>query len=368
MDVRFVEQEQFQRAAAGAALGGAAAAALASAALAMLSQTAPLVPAALAGSAFAVALWPQQGLSADSRRRRVALALLCSALGAVSLVASFWWSLPSSGAALGLLLNAGRADAAPESAAPSGWALASAAALAAIAAALAGRWLPPLQAALDSFLPGALAAGAAGGAFGLWAGVSSAPVHVSLGEDRVEARLAALRPALSAELRPLAERAAAARRGQDAELRERPDLRALLDDLALAALELSGKASELGRAAAPALEDELSRRKLSLEKSAAQAQDAAAQQSYARAAEALDGQLEHLRRVRRARERAVARLHEEVANLERARFALTLVKGADRERGSAELDLLQARLQHRALACELDEPGPLQPERIITSI
>ena len=143
----------------------------------------------------------------------------------------------------------------------------------------------------------------------------------------------------------------------------RGDLRGLLEALALAALDLARRAAELGRTASLAVEEELDRRATQLATSAAGAADPAARGSYQRAAATLAGQLEHCRRVRASRERVVARLHEEVAQLERARFALTLLDGADADRSAAELDLLGDRLQHSAVACEAElAPDPL-PER-----
>jgi hypothetical protein len=81
------------------------------------------------------------------------------------------------------------------------------------------------------------------------------------------------------------------------------------------------------------LEDDLQRRSAALSQNAAKTDDPAARQSYQRAAEALQGQLDHLLRVRRAKDRAVARMHEEVENLERARFSLTLVQDSDTAAG-----------------------------------
>jgi hypothetical protein len=146
-------------------------------------------------------------------------------------------------------------------------------------------------------------------------------------------------------------RAAAARRGAADELPPgtRADLRSLLDQLALAALDVAERTASLTRAASPAVEEELQRRCALLLNNAAKADDEATRQSYQRAADALEGQLDHFRRVRRARERALARLHEDVANLERARFSLTLLRGPD---SAAELDLLHDRLQHGAIAFE----------------
>jgi hypothetical protein len=328
VDVRFDDHAVFQRAAAWAALGGAA-----------LAAVAPL-PAAAAGAALAVALRP------GDRRRRLFLASGCAAAAgaAIALPAAVWpWAL--CGVFFALVLASARAEA-PFSA------RAVAAVLCAAIAVIAAHILP--AAALSQSLPRALADGAAGGALGLWLSLAAAPLHISIGADPVEGRLSALRPSLNAELRALAERAAAARRGAAHELPAgaRADLRGLLDSLALAALDLASRASELGRAAPASLENDLKARNAALAKNAAAAEDERARQSYLRAAEALEGQLEHLRRVRRARERALARLHEEVANLERARFSLTLLQGGD---DAVELDLLHERLQHGALACESEE-------------
>src|SRR5205085_2464623 len=141
--------------------------------------------------------------------------------------------------------------------------------------------------------------GGAGAALGLWFVLAAAPLHVTVGADAVEARLAALRPVLSAEIRSLAERAAAARRGAVCGLPAgaRADLRGLIDSLAMAALDLAARAAELGRAAPASLETDLCARSEQLAKSAAATTDDAARQSYQRAAEALQGQLDHLGRV-----------------------------------------------------------------------
>lgn len=354
MEVRFEDHPQFQRAAALAALGGGAAAALLGAAQAAALPQRGLAQAAVVGGALLLLRGPHL------RRQRVAVALLSCAAAAGSLLASApSLLLPSSGALLAVLFALLRRDAAQASGnpGPSFLAVGIAAALGAGAVALAALALSPLATALAVLLPGWLATGASGAAFGLWAGLAAAPLHVALGADAVEARLLALRPSLTPEVRGLAERAAQARRSAAAELPAgaRGDLRGLLESLALAALDVAGRTASLSRSAAPALEEEIKTRFAELTRSAASAEDTSARSSYRRAAEALEGQLEHFGRVRRARERALARLHEDVAHLERARFSLTLLRGADQVRGAAELDLLQERLQHGALGFEAEE-------------
>ena len=350
MDVRFEDHPQFQRAAALAALGGGA--------LAAVVPHLALAPAAVVGSAVAVALAP--GIVQEARNRRVAAAVACAlAAGASLLEPKASWLFPLCGAMLGVLFAIARRDSARANGVkgPSGMTIALAAALGAGAVMLASLALLPLATALAGLLPGWIATGASGAAFGLWAGLAAVPLHVTVGGDAVEARLAALRASLGPDLRALAERAVAARRGAADELPPgaRFELRGLLDSLALAALDVAERTASLTRAASPAVEENLTTRSAQLSKSAAETEDPAARQSYQRAADALEGQLDHFRRVRRARERALARLHEDVANLERARFSLTLLRGPD---CAAELDLLHERLQHGAIAFEELEVAP----------
>jgi hypothetical protein len=271
---------------------------------------------------LALSAWP----SAEVRRCR-----LLAGLGAAIFGAWYFsgeaWLLPLTGALLGLSFALGRREADARS--PKPWAIAITVALTA-----ASTLLLPLATAATLLLPRFVA----GAAYGLWLGIASAPLHVLLGDDPVEARLSALRITLGNELRPLAERAVAARRAAF-ELLPRGELRGVFDSLALGALRVAEQAAELTRSASPALENDLQRRSAALSQSAAKTDDAAAQQSYQRAAEALQGQLDHLLRVRRAKDRAVARLHEEVENLERARFSLTLVQDPET---AANLDSLSA--------------------------
>src|SRR5262249_33755962 len=154
--------------------------------------------------------------------------------------------------------------------------------------------------ALAAVMPAFIASGLSGAAYGLWAGVAAVPLHVAIGGDPVETRLAALRPSLAAEVRALAERAAAAPRGPADELPRgtRADLRSLLDQLALAALDVAERTASLTRAASPAVEEDLQRRCALLLNNAARADDEPTRQSYQRAADALEGQLDHFRRVR----------------------------------------------------------------------
>ena len=354
MEVRFEEQASFETCAASCAIGGA-----------VLGATGSL-PAAAVGSAVGLLFlrWRGRRIAAACACAAVALAwaALAPLLDDAGQAAALPWPSAAlvTGAMLGLLLAIDRLDLAKETgtAPPSGWAVALSAGAGAAAVGLASTLLPALSAALSAALPRFLAGAATGGSLGLWVGVCAVPLHLKVGSDAVEARLAAIRFSLGPDLRALAERAVAARRGalQDLPDEVPPELPASIDALAAAALELASRAAALTRAVSPQAEEELRKRSAALSQSAGAAGDPAAKQSYQRAAAALQSQLDHQQRVRVARERLLARLHEDVANLERTRFSLTLVRGPDFE---AELTLLQERLRDGAAAFEeAEEPRP----------
>jgi hypothetical protein len=347
MVVRFEDHSGFQRACGLLALGAGAMAAV-------LPWT---VPAAAVGAALALGVGPIFG--GGFRRRWIALVAACALLAVEGALAPTPWLSLVQGGLFALLLAAVRAEGARQSGArpPMPVAVALAIALCALASFLAASLLPALAETLGRAAPAWAARAQCGALLGFWVGLSAAPLHLEVGGDAVEAKLLSLRASLGVELRPLAERAVAASRGACAGLPEgaRADLRASVGALAMAALDLSARCADLGRAASPAVEEELERRCAALAAGAEAAQDEAARQSYRRAAEALAGQMEHLRRVLRARERALARLHEDVANLERARFSLTLLRGAE---NAGELDLLQQRLEQGTLVFEQAVPLP----------
>jgi hypothetical protein len=336
VEVRFADHASFQRAAGCFLIGGGA-----------LGMTGSL-PLAAAGSALALLL---------ARRARAPFVICavagCAAFALPWLAAPPAWTAAGCGAILALVLTRAGASAAKERGVPlPSPVVIGLTVLAEIGAvALAFALLPQLTLVLRAALPGWMAGAASGGALGVWTAVAALPLHLQFGADRIEDRLPALRLTLGPELRGLVERAVAARRGA---AREIPDgacaeLRGLIDSLTAAALDLAARAQDLSRAAAPETGDELQRRAALLQNAAGEAADPAARQSYLRAADALSAQLDHFQRVHRARERTVARLHEEVANLERARFSLTLIKGPD---GAAGLALLQERLKAGATVFE----------------
>ena len=278
------------------------------------------------------------GGNAGLRRRAVA-ACCCVTIAVAWILVPVVWAGAACGAMLGLLLAVVRSDTAAGVGAtpPSPAAVALCAALSASAQAAAAVTLPHFSAVLATVAPPWIAAGLSGGAMGLWTALAAAPLHVRLGGDALERRFAALRTF-------------------NAEHPKEADLRRAFSDLLISEemFQLLGPAINSGRGmflygypgngktSIAALEDDLQRRSAQLARTAGSAEDPSARQCYLRAADALSSQLEHFRRVRRARERVLASLHEDVANLERARFSLTLLDGAG---GAAELQLLHERLR-----------------------
>ena len=194
--------------------------------------------------------------------------------------------------------------------------------------------IPALTQVFTAMMPIPVAAALGGGVLGLWLGGACAPLHLRAGKDRIEMRLADLGPRLEPELLQLARRAAEARQ---AALRItppalRPELRRLLDGLAIAALDLAEQGSEISRGASAELERDLSARREELARAAGGAADGATRDSYRRAGAAVEAQLEHMEGARRRLDSIRAGLHEHVAQLERARSALAVPGSAAGER------------------------------------
>ena len=357
MTLTFADHPSFHRTALRAALGAAG--------LSFLAAAAGLA----IGAERAAAVVALGSLAALIDRRRPAV--LIATLGALAAIAAAWvpsarpWLLAASGAALALGAAEARTHRARTAGEPAPGLLfiALATGLAMAAGHCLTASVPALALEAARFVPAPFAAAVSGALAGLWLAAAVAVVHLELAADAVEQRLAELRPLLLGELRPLVDRVAQARRGALSALQQQRQallgpvaaaLKTELDGLALAALDLARRGAELHRAAPPAAEDELTARTAELQAAATAAPDPIAQASYRRAAQTLEGQLEHLKSVRRGRERIAARLHEEVAQLERARFSLLLLQGANAERSAAELELLGGRLRHSASAFEAE--------------
>jgi len=231
--LRFEDHAGFERTCLIAAAGGALAAYYAT----WMMPAARLVPWAAAGAM--AALVPLRG----GRRRWQTAIVAISAAGGVAV------ALLGDGAVAAAAIFAFGAALRWEDQLPPAACIVAAVAVAA-GAGFAALSLPALTELLGTVLPGAGGAAVGGAILGLWLGGATAPLHLRTARDRVEQRLAGLRPRLEPELLRLAERAAAARAEllRSAPSEVRPGLRRVADGLALAALDLAEQGTEISRA------------------------------------------------------------------------------------------------------------------------
>jgi hypothetical protein len=210
-----------------------------------------------------------------------------------------------------------------------------------------------------------------GGGFGFVAGtVSALGQHISWCRDAVARAYAAGRGRLHGDLAEVVDRAMESRRRVLVALvRRRADTertpgsgggeefgRKLLTQVNQLTLRILGIADRLAEPAdargADALE--LLRRRDDLERKHAAADDAVARAHYGAAQRALDQQLAQLEEIRTSRERALARLANHSATLERLHLAVTQHRFAASERFAAELGPLTEQLANAGgeLACD----------------
>jgi len=266
-------------------------------------MAAPLPLAAVAGAAAYGAAPPET----RARARDLAVVVIGAAIAAAALaavrrgeMAAAWGGAIFAGA-LGLLLARGLAG-------RRFWIAAAAGA----GAVLAARFV---MTALAGAAPGPawLAAACSGGAFGTVALLGTLPRHLAL-RERAAGR------AGEAEAAEILARARAAQ--------AEPRVRALLDQLA--ALDRDAAA-----APAPAV---LEARLADLQRRAAATSDAIARREYEKAREAVAEQLREVEAIGHGRERVLARLHHELAEIERARLSATSAEADVVSRALVETD------------------------------
>lgn len=213
----------------------------------------------------------------------------------------------------------------------------------------------------DLATPALLGAGAVGGILGLFVGLSSVAAHLALSADPVEARVEALLPQLSGDFHALTERALRLYRqcGQSLALLPREPAREELArtlgrmtrDAAELASEWAGVEAQLEERA----QAELQAEREDLERSARACTDPVARRQLEVAAASLAEEVERLGSLKHRRERILARLRAEVAQLERARVALLSLRSGQAQLKAAELSALARRF--RALSSVPWEEG-----------
>ena len=203
----------------------------------------------------------------------------------------------------------------------------------------------------DLATPALLGAGVAGGILGLFVGMSAVAAHLALSADPVEARVEALLPQLAGDFHALTERALNLYRqcGQSLAMLPREPAREELArtlgkmtrDAAELASEWAGVEAQLEERAQADLQAERD----DLERSARASTDAIARRQLELAAASLGEEVERLGALKQRRERILARLRAEVAQLERARVALLSLRSGQAQLKAAELSALARRFR-----------------------
>jgi hypothetical protein len=184
-------------------------------------------------------------------------------------------------------------------------------------------------------VPGPLASAAAGAAAGLFVGLAGAPKHLARPADPVEVAYLEALMIKDGELHEILQRTLQIHRAVREDLKVREDdkavapLRPQVGDMTMRILSIvkSCRHIEADLAAAPGYE--LEDRIADLESKAGATDDAAAQATYRSAIETLDAQRQGIAAIQRGRERVIARLHANVALLEKVRFSLVHLRSAD---------------------------------------
>lgn len=210
---------------------------------------------------------------------------------------------------------------------------------------------------LGPVMPGPLASAAVGAAAGLFIGLGALPRHFGSREDAVEVAFGRAVGGAEGEIREILERASQIYGAIRSDLsgKKGPTEKRLgrqVSDLSLRILHISEQCQKIQRDLGGAERGELERRITELTAKAGAAQDQAAKRTLLAAVESLDGQRRAVDAIGRGLERVVARLHANVAMLEKVRFSLVHARSADAERFGGESSPLAETIDE--LSRELD--------------
>ena len=199
--------------------------------------------------------------------------------------------------------------------------------------------------------PVLLGAGLAGAVVGLFVGLSSVAAHLALASDPVEARCEELLPQLSGDFHTLAERALTVYRqcGQSlAQLPREPareELARTLSKMTRDAVELASEWAGVESQLEERAQTELQTEREELLRAAKASTDAVARKQLESAAASLGEEIERLGELKQRRERILARLRAQVAQLDRARVALLSLRSGHAQMKAAELTALTRRFR-----------------------
>lgn len=195
---------------------------------------------------------------------------------------------------------------------------------------------------LGGWLPGPMTSALAGASAGLFFGLASAPKHLAPPADPVEQAFRSALAAKDGEIHGIVERAWTIYRALRAELQQRlddPTARTLTDrsrEAVLRVLDIAGQCRQVDSDLAGTPVAQLDERIAELGRKIDAARDPSAQATYRDAMTSLQAQKEAVDRISLGRERIVARLHANVAILEKLRFSLIHLRNAHAERIGGE--------------------------------
>ncbi|MCC7382857.1 MAG: hypothetical protein IT384_13555 [Deltaproteobacteria bacterium] len=211
---------------------------------------------------------------------------------------------------------------------------------------------------LAPLLPGPLATAAAGGAAGLFLGLGSTPRHIVPAEEPVEAAYLRVLAGGGGELQDILQRALGIYRVIRADLTLRKggkteaQLQARVSELSLRILRIAEQCHTIERDLGATPTRDLDDRIQALEAKASSSSDPAARATFQSAVQSLDLQRKSVAAIERGLERVLARLHANVALLEKVRFSLVHARSADAERIGGEASPLTDTIEE--LSRELD--------------
>jgi hypothetical protein len=209
--------------------------------------------------------------------------------------------------------------------------------------------------------PMLLGASLAGAVVGLFVGLSSVAAHLALASDPVEARCEELLPQLSGDFHTLAERALTIYRQCGQSLVQLPrepareELARTLSKMTRDAVELASEWAGVESQLEERAQTELQTEREELLRAAKASTDVVARKQLESAATSLGEEIEKLGELKQRRERILARLRAQVAQLDRARVALLSLRSGHAQMKAAELTALTRRF--RALASSQLEEG-----------
>lgn len=168
-----------------------------------------------------------------------------------------------------------------------------------------------------------IANGVAGGCIGLLLGVSTIGRHVVLKAAPIDGELRALMPPADSddELAKLVRQALSTYEEAASSLDEHPTAKTAAAQLATKIGRFGKRWQDIEAQAKKSSREQLSTRKQELRARIEASTDDSVRNEYTRALAAIDEQLSYLDDIAKGRERAIARLHHQVATLERLRLA-----------------------------------------------